>query len=275
IGIEMASYFASAGSVVVVIEMLGTVGGPVDRDISGALLGSLRKKGITVELDSRVESVSQNNGRVALEISSGTKKSLVEADKALFSIGRRPFAFGAGLDTIGVEFDKSGVKTDGRMRTNVSGVYAAGDVTGRMMLAHVAYRQAEVAVSDMRGCPVRGGMRYDSVPSVIYAQPESAAVGLTEQGAIESGIDYFCAKVPMAYSGRYLAENEGDDGFCKIIADKKTERILGVHMIGGYSSEIILRRRHDRDLRDDRAREANGIPPPDRRGNYQRNAGPN
>ena len=142
-----------------------------------------------------------------------------------------------GLENIGVEVENGAIKTDERGKTNVPEVYAAGDVNGKSMLAHTAYREAEVCVNNMLGR--RDIMRYNAVPSVIYTNPEVACVGETEETAREKGIEFEVVKLPMRYSGRYVAENEGGDGICKLLINKKYRNLIGVHMIGNYSSEII------------------------------------
>ena len=136
-----------------------------------------------------------------------------------------------------METNRAGIVTDSQCRTNVPNVYAAGDVNGHHMLAHTAYREAEVAVNDMLG--KRDSMRYYANPSVIYTCPEIASVGRTEEEAREKGVDYEVQKLSMRYSGRFVAENEGADGLCKILIHKKKRTIIGVHMIGAYCSEII------------------------------------
>ncbi len=143
-----------------------------------------------------------------------------------------------GLENIGVQTHRGAINTDENMRTNIPGVYAAGDVNGKSMLAHTAYREAEVAVNHMTG--IRDLMSYRAIPGVIYTNPEVAGAGETEASAREKGIDVTVKTITMRYSGRYLAENEGGDGIAKIILDKKTERIIGLHMIGNYASEIIF-----------------------------------
>ena len=155
----------------------------------------------------------------------------------LLSIGRRANTQGIGLETIGVNVERTGIPTDTMCRTNVPDVYAIGDVNGHHMLAHTTYREAEVAVAVILG--KKDAMRYNANPSVIYTQPEIASVGKTEEECKEKGIDYEVSKLSMRYSGRFVAENEGADGLCKIIIDKKRRTILGVHMIGAYTGEII------------------------------------
>ena len=233
IGLEMASYFNSAGSKVTIIEMLDHIAGNTDRDISNILLKNYQKKGVEFRLNSKV--VEIKNGAVVYE--SAGKLEEIEADKVLMSIGRRPVVQNIGLENIGVEVENGAIKTDERGKTNVPEVYAAGDVNGKSMLAHTAYREAEVCVNNMLGR--LDIMRYNAVPSVIYTNPEVACVGETEETAREKGIEFEVVKLPMRYSGRYVAENEGGDGICKLLINKKYRNLIGVHMIGNYSSEII------------------------------------
>ena len=233
IGLEMAAYYAAVGSKVTVIEMLDHIAGATDLEISSMLQKELEAKGVTFLLSTAVKSVEM--GKVNAEKANGEKIS-VAADKVLLSIGRRSNCMGIGLENIGVEIDR-GVPTDTMGRTNVPGVYAIGDVNGHHMLAHTAYREAEVAINTILGKP--DNMRYHANPSVIYTQPEIGSVGKTEEECKAKGIEYEVAKLPMVYSGRFVAENEGADGLCKVIVDKKKRNVLGVHLIGAYSGEII------------------------------------
>ena len=141
------------------------------------------------------------------------------------------------METLDIELERGGVKVDSQMRTNAEGVYAAGDVTGYSLLAHTASREAEVAINTI--CGIEDAMRYDAIPGIVYTNPEVAGTGLTEAQAQQQGIEYECRKLPMAYSGRFVAENEGGEGLCKVIIDKASGRVLGVHMIGNPCSEII------------------------------------
>ena len=234
IGLEMAAYYATVGSRVTVIEMLDHIAGATDREISSLLQKELEKKGITFLLGHKCLGVEP--GKVYAETPSG-QKITVSADKVLLSIGRKPNVDGLGLETVGVSFSKNGIPTDTMGRTNVENVYAIGDVNGHHMLAHTAYREAEVAVNTILG--KQDNMRYHANPSVIYTQPEVASVGKTEEECQEKGIDYEVRKLSMRYSGRFVAENEGADGLCKVIIDKKRRTVLGVHMIGTYTGEII------------------------------------
>ncbi|MDD2361741.1 MAG: dihydrolipoyl dehydrogenase [Oscillospiraceae bacterium] len=233
IGLEMASYYNSAGSHVTVIEMLDHIAGNTDSDISGILKKNYQSKGITFKLGCKVTAVNPNE--VIYEENGQIFKA--KADKVLCSIGRAAVTTGFGLENIHVHTERSGIKTDEQMRTNVAGVYAAGDVNGISMLAHTAYREGEVAVNTMLGKKDR--MRYNAIPSVIYTNPEVGSVGETEESAKKKGYDVETVNLTMRYSGRYVAENEGGDGIVKVIVDKKYRRLLGVHMISNYASEII------------------------------------
>ncbi len=234
IGLEMVAYYATVGAKVTVIEALDHIAGPTDREISSMLQKELEKKGVTFLLSHKCLAVEE--GKVIAEAPNGDKVE-IPADKVLLSVGRRANIQGIGLENIGVETNRAGIIVDNQGRTNIEGVFAAGDCNGHVMLAHTAYREAEVCVNTILG--KRDNMRYHANPSVIYTQPEIAACGLTEEEAKAQGIDYECKKLSMRYSGRFVAENEGADGICKILVDKKHRNVIGVHMIGNYSSEII------------------------------------
>ena len=233
IGLEMASYYNSVGSKVTVVEMLDHIAGNTDSDISKILLENYKKKGIEFKLGCAVTVV----GTDKVTFTEDGKSVSVPADKVLCSIGRRAVTQGFGLETLNVELDRGAIKTDECMKTNVAGLYACGDVNGKVMLAHTAYREGEVAINNILGKKDR--MRYNAIPSVIYTNPEVGAVGETEQSAKEKGYDVEVVNLPMAYAGRYVAENEGGNGIVKVVYDKKYNRVLGVHMIANYASEII------------------------------------
>lgn len=233
VGLEMASYFNSTGSRVTIIEMLDHIAGNNEKEISNLLMKNYERKGILFKLSSKVVEII--NGQVIYEYKGA--REAVKADKVLLSVGRKAVTDGYGLDKINVEVERGHIKVDERGQTNIPGVYAAGDVNGYSMLAHTAYREAEVCVNNMLG--KKDIMRYNGVPYVIYTNPEVAGVGETEESAKEKGLDVAVNKISMRYSGRYLAENEGGDGICKILTDKKYGRLVGLHMIGNYASEII------------------------------------
>jgi dihydrolipoamide dehydrogenase len=234
IGLELACYFNSAGSKVTVVEMLDKIAGPLEDEISKILLGSLKKRGIDFRLGAKATRVATREGVTAER--AGMPPEVLPADVVLSAVGRKPCADGAGLDAIGVATERGAAVTDRYMRTSVPGVYAAGDVTGKIMLAHAAGREAEAAVSNMLG----GGetVNYGAIPSVIYTAPEAASAGETLQSASERGIAARETKLSMRYSGRYVAENEGGDGICKLITDGGGH-VIGAHIIGACASEII------------------------------------
>ncbi len=234
IGLEIATFFAEIGSKVTVVELLASVGGPIDGEIAVLLQKELEKKGITFRLQAKVTAIGDHS--VSFE-SNGQTES-IKADIVLMSVGRRPCTRGIGLENLNILIEKGAIKTDDRGRTNVPGVWAAGDVNGVSMLAHTAYRETEVCINDMLGKKDR--MRYNAIPSVIYTHPEVAMAGMTLAEAQKAGYEATSAKLPLTYSARYCAENEGGRGICKVVVDKKYGTLLGAHIIGGPCSEMIF-----------------------------------
>lgn len=238
IGLEMASYFNSVGCEVTVIEMLDKIAGPTEAEVSANLEKNYAKKGVKFILDAKVSSVDGkygSNGIVEYEKNGKTEK--VECDLVLVSTGRRARTKDIGLEELGVQMNRGAIVTDDTCATSVPNVWAAGDVNGKVMLAHTGYREGEVAVNNMLG--KRDRVDYRSIPSVIYTNPEVASVGETLESAKKAGIDAEEVNLSLRYSGRYIAENEGGDGFVKVVYGKEHHEILGVHMIGSYASEII------------------------------------
>ena len=234
IGMEFASLYNSLGSEVHIVEMMPEILGAMDGEISAMLRAQYTKKGVHFHLSCKVTRVEGNS--VTFVDSEGAEHT-IEGEKILVSVGRRPNTQGFGLETLGVALERGGIKVDEQMRTNVEGVYAAGDVTGFSLLAHTASREAVVVIRNL--CGDLDTMRYSAIPGIVYTNPEVAGVGLTEAQAQQQGVDYECRKLPMAYSGRFVAENEGGEGLCKVIVEKATNRVLGVHMLGNPCSEII------------------------------------
>ncbi len=233
IGMEFASLYNSLGAQVTVVEMLPEILGGMDLEISAALRDIYAKKGITFHLRSKV--VQVDGHKVLFEKDGETQT--VEGEKILLSVGRRPVTREFGLENLGVELHRNGIKVDEKMRTNVPGVFAAGDVTGFSLLAHTASREGEVVVNNLTGRD--DVMRYNAIPGVVYTNPEVAGVGETEESAKARNIAYKVAKLPMAYSGRFVAENEGGSGICKVLLGEKHGEVIGVHMLGNPCSEII------------------------------------
>lgn len=233
IGSEFADFFHAMGTQVTVIEMLPEILNGVDEEIAAFVRGEFTRRGISYHLQAKV---TRLNGKEVLFEKDGQVHS-VTGDQVLLSVGRRPNVTGIGLENIGVEFSPRGIKIDSCCRTNIPNVYAAGDVTGFSLLAHTASREGEVAVNHMLGR--KDVMRYHAIPAVVYTHPEIAGVGLTESAARAQGVDVEVRRLPMAYAGRFVAENEGKDGFCKLVVGKKYREILGVHLVGGACSEMI------------------------------------
>ncbi len=251
IGMEFASLFNSLGVEVSVVEQMDEILGANDQEISELARSVYAKKGVDFHLSSTVTRIE--DGVVFVTSPQGERQ--VVAEKVLVSVGRRPNVQGIGLETLDIQLNSCrGVAVDDRMRTNVEGVYAAGDVTGFSMLAHTAYREAEVAVNQIVGVPDR--MNYNAVPGVVYINPEVASVGLTLAAARAKGLKVKELRLPMSYSGRFVAENEGGEGICKVVViDSKAEKcptaqkllgtqyadgqVVGVHIIGNPASEII------------------------------------
>ncbi|MCE5189574.1 MAG: dihydrolipoyl dehydrogenase [Eubacteriales bacterium] len=234
IGLELASYFTSIGSKVTVIEMLDHIAGENDAELVGILQKGFEKRGVTFHLSAKVTEVTAN----AVKYEKDGKVQEVICDKVLLSIGRRANTKDVGLESIHVLTERGAVVTDAHMKTNQPEVYAAGDVNGKSMLAHTAYREAEVAVNIMLG--KKDAMRYEAIPGVLYTNPELSAVGETEASVKAKGLDAKVVKIPMRFSGRYLAENEGGDGIMKLVVDNATKRVLGAQALSNYSSEFIV-----------------------------------
>ncbi len=234
IGLEMAYYFASVGTEVTVIEMMPKIAGATDAEICKVLTDAFQKRGMVFKLSCKVLEVKEKS---VIYEENGEKKE-IPCDMVLLSAGRKPSTANIGIETLGLDMDRAAIKTDRHLCTNVSGVYAIGDCNGKLMLAHTAYREAEVAVNHMLGkCDE---MRYDVIPSVIYTDPEVASVGLSKEAAEEKGMKVKEVKLPMSYAGRYLAETEGGKGFIKLVVDTDKKRLVGCHLVGSYASEIIM-----------------------------------
>ena len=233
IGMEFASFYNSLGTKVTVVEMLPEILGGLDFEISAMMRDIYGKKGIEFNLNAKVVKVEGN--KVIFEKDGETQT--IEGEKILVSVGRRAITKGFGLENLNVELLKGGIKVDEKMRTNVPNVFAAGDVTGFSLLAHTASREGEVVVNNLTGRADR--MRYNAIPGVVYTNPEVAGVGETEESAKAKGLDYKVAKLPMAYAGRFVAENEGGSGICKVLIGAKHGEVIGVHMLGNPCSEMI------------------------------------
>ncbi len=233
IGLEFASFYNSLGTKVTIIEMLDEILTGMDSEMSAMLRKEYTKKGITFNLSAKVTEVKGNE----VFFEKGGKTASIKGEKILVSVGRKPNTVGFGLENIGVELNRGGIKVDEKMRTNVPNVFAAGDVTGFSLLAHTASREGEVVVNNLTGR--NDQMRYNAIPGVVYTNPEFSGVGLTEESAKAQNIEYKVAKLPLAFAGRFIAENEGGVGLCKVLIGAKYGEVLGVHILGNPSGEII------------------------------------
>lgn len=231
IGMEFAAFYNRVGVEVHVIEMLPEILGGMDSEMGALLRAEYTKLGVKFYLQHKVTSVAPEGVTVEFEDNS----FVIPTERILLSVGRRPVT--EKLSPLGLEMEGRGVKVDATMRTSLPGVYAAGDVTGYSLLAHTAVREAEVAVDNMLGKNAQ--MSYRAIPGIIYTQPEVAGVGMTEDQLKKEGISYRKHQLPMAFAGRFVAENEMANGVCKILIGED-DTLLGAHMLGNPASELIV-----------------------------------
>jgi len=239
IGLELGSVWRRLGAKVTVVEFLDRIGGPMDAELAKQFQRILEKQGIEFKLGMKVTSADAKGKGVTLSIEpvKGGDKQTLEADIVLVSIGRRPYTEGLGLDKVGVKLDERGrIVTDNHFATNVKGIYAIGDVIAGPMLAHKAEDEGVAVAEIIAG--QKGHVYYDGIPGVIYTWPEVATVGKSEEEAKAAGIEYKVGKFPFMANSRGRAVGE-TDGFVKIVADAKTDRILGVHIIGPDAGTLI------------------------------------
>ena len=233
IGIEFASFFNSLGVKVTVVEMMPEILGAMDKETSAMLRVDYTKKGITFHLNTTVVEVDSN--QVIIEKDGVT--SVIETEKILVSVGRKAVIANLGLENLAIELSKNGVKVNEYMQTTHPRVYAAGDITGYSLLAHTAIREGDVAINHILG--IDDKMSYAAIPGVVYTNPEIAGVGKTEEELSAIGTGCHVIKLPMTYSGRFVAENEMGNGLCKLIVNEN-KQIIGCHLLGNPASELIV-----------------------------------
>ena len=237
IGLELGSVWNRLGSEVTMLEFLPRIALGFDLELSNLLQRSLTAQGLTFHLETKVTAVNVADGRAIATATKGSEELRFEADKVLVSVGRKPFANGAVDKKLGVEFDERGrVKVDAHFRTNIEGIYAIGDVIAGPMLAHKAEDEGIACVEIIAG--KSGHVNYDAIPGIIYTNPELAGIGLTEDQAKEKGIEVRIGRFPFRANGRALS-NEDTEGMVKFVADAKTDRILGAHILQHAASELI------------------------------------
>jgi dihydrolipoamide dehydrogenase len=244
IGLEMGSVWRRLGSEVVVVEFLDRIVPGVDKEIADTFLRTLKKQKMKFKLSTKVIGSRKEGGKVILDVESakGGKPESLEADVVLVATGRKPYTEGLGLQAVGVEMDARGrVKVDDQYRTNIAGVYAIGDIIEGPMLAHKAEDEGLVAAEIIAGAG-QGHINYNCIPSVIYTHPEVAVVGKTEEELKEADVEYAKGTFPFAANSRARTNDVGGDfatGLVKVLADKKTDRVLGVHIVGPNAGELI------------------------------------
>lgn len=238
IGMEFASFFHSLGVEVTVIEMMDEILGGMDKELSALLRADYAKRGIKFLLGTKVVGLAQSDEGTVVSYENAEGSGSIVAQRLLMSVGRRPVTKGFGLENLDLEKTERGaIRVNSRMQTSLPGVYVCGDLTGFSLLAHTAVREAEVAVHTILG--KEDEMSYRAIPGVVYTNPEIAGVGETEESATAKGLTYRVVKLPMAFSGRFVAENEGVNGVCKLLIGEN-EQIIGAHVLGNPASEIIV-----------------------------------
>jgi len=238
IGLEMGSVWSRLGSEVHVVEFLDHITPGMDREISDEFMKILKKQGIIFHLNSKVETIKKNDSEVIVNFSekNGNKNTL-NSDVVLISVGRRAYTEKLNLKKIGVNLDQKGrIKVDKNFKTNISNIYAIGDVIDGPMLAHKAEEEG-IAVAELISGKA-GHVNYDIIPGVIYTSPEVASVGKTEEQLKKNNVNYKVGKFPFMANSRAKAIDE-PLGFVKMLADSKTDRVLGVHIIGPHAGELI------------------------------------
>jgi dihydrolipoamide dehydrogenase len=239
IGLELGSVWGRLGAKVTVVEFLDAILPGMDGEVVKNFTRILKKQGFDFKLGSKVTKVEKTKAglKVSVEPAAGGDAQIIEADAVLVAVGRVAYTQGLGLDAVGVKTDKRGrVEVDASFKTNVDGIYAIGDAIAGPMLAHKAMEEGVALAERLAGH--YGAVNYEVIPAVVYTGPEVASVGKTEEQLKAEGIEYNAGKFPFTANGRAKA-NKTTEGFVKILADKKTDRVLGVHIIGTNAGELI------------------------------------
>jgi len=236
----MGSVWRRLGAEVTVVEFMDAIGGPMDKEIASNLQRIFKKQGMKFKLSTKVNSAEllpSGGAKLTLEARKDGAMEEMEADIVLVSTGRAPFTEGLGLENVGVKVNGRGqVEVDDHFATNVPGIYAIGDVVRGAMLAHKAEEEGIAIIEQLAG--LGGHVNYECIPGVIYTHPEVATVGKTEEELKEAGIEYKVGKFPFMANSRARA-NANTDGLVKFIADKETDKVLGIHIIASNAGEMI------------------------------------
>lgn len=238
IGIECAYILASFGVEVTIVEMLDKILPFSDQEIVNVLRKALRKKRIKIIINTRAESYSYSDGKCFVKVSDNQGEKIIEAEKVLVAIGRKPNTESIGLDNIGIETEKGFIPVGDYYQTSVKNVYAIGDVVKTPLLAHVASKEGEIAVEHMADYKTNSTINLDLIPSIVYCEPQVAGFGLTEEMATDRGFAFDKAVFPYRGIGKAVATEEAE-GMVKIIYDKTNKDILGGHIVGSEASELI------------------------------------
>jgi dihydrolipoamide dehydrogenase len=236
IGLEIGTLYAKLGSKVTVVEALPTILAGNDPEIIQLVARKLKKLGVEVMTGAKAKSWTEASGRAAVTLDVGGRDVTLEADKVLIAVGRRPNSEGLGLEQLGVKIEKGFVTVDKRLRTNVPGIYAIGDVAGQPMLAHKASKEAEVAAEVIAGHRAEFDVRC--IPAVIFTDPEVASAGITAEEAEKRGLKVKVGKFPFVALGRAIA-NADTDGFVKVVIDAQSKEVLGIHVVGNGAGDVI------------------------------------
>ena len=236
VGIEFAGIFKALGVEVTVVEMLPRILLPIDEEIALRLTQLLKKRGIEILTDCKVKGIKKNNQNLEILVSTTDGEKKLETEKALLAAGRVPELGNIDVQGLGIELDKKAIKVDEKMRTNIPGIYAVGDVVGKLMLAHVASQEGIVAAENISRKEVL--MDYRAVPNCVFSMPEVASVGLTEEEARKENSNIKISKFPFIANGKALGMGE-TEGMVKIIADADTFELLGFHILGVHASDLI------------------------------------
>ncbi len=238
IGMEFASFYNSLGTEVSVVEMMDEILPGMDKEVVEELRKEYSKKGIQFHLQTKVIAIQEDN-EFCIQVDKEGKQQELRAEKVLLSVGRRPSTQGLGLEHLDLAInERKQFILNKQLQTTQPHIYICGDANGKSLLAHTAIREAEVAIHTILGDTDE--MDYAAIPGIVYTNPEIAGVGKTEETLKKEGVTYSKKVIPMTYSGRFVAENEGINGICKLLIDNQTDQILGVHLLGNPASEIIL-----------------------------------
>ncbi len=236
VGVELASIFASFGSEVTIVEFMPKILFRLDDELSKKLTVYLKKQGIKIMAGTGLKEVQQSEEGLIVIVENEKGKTELNCDYLLSAAGRKPNTDGLNLEAVGIEYDRKGIKVDENYKTSAEGVYAIGDVIGGTMLAHISSEEGKICVEKLNGHDI--SVNYSAVPSCIFTFPEVSTVGMTEDEAKEKNIEYLVGKSMFGANGKALTMGEGE-GFVKVLAEKESHKIIGVHIMGPHASDLI------------------------------------